>query len=181
MSPQLKRLSKPPSKNPQEFMRRCRILFCPVISGFPLGACTVVNVRALPRALIQGVYPFPPTCLLLPGGGLEGLEWEGDVCQAFPLLAHTRGCLKAHLQLCSLPWPFQLAALAMKPLNLTRSTQALNGRLLKQIFCAFSVLASELAPGCLQGMAYRGVCSETWQESLLRGMSRSFHETVACA
>lgn len=42
-------------------MRRCRILFCPVMSGFPLCAYTTTNVRALPRALIQGVYPFPPT------------------------------------------------------------------------------------------------------------------------
>lgn len=79
------------------------------------------------------------------------------------------------------PFAFPAGSSAVKPLNLTRSTQAFNGRLLKQIFCAFSMLASELAPGCLQRMAYLGVCSETWQESLLQRISRSFHETVACA
>lgn len=115
---------------------------------------------------LQGLYPFP----LLPpaaGRGLEGLEQE-DVCQAFPLLAHTWGCFETHLQSCPLPFPFQLAALAMKPPHLTGSMQAFNGSLLKQMFCASSVLASELAPGYLQRLTYLGVCRETLQESLLQ-------------
>ena len=132
--PQLKRLSHPPSKNPRSSLRRCRILFCPAISGFPPRACVTAYVRALRRAQTSGGVPVPPTCLPLPGGGLEGPEQEGDVCQAFPLLAHTHGCLEAHLQPCPLPFPFQLAALAMKPLNLTGNAQAFNRSLLKLMF-----------------------------------------------
>lgn len=132
--PQLKRLRHPPSKRPMSSLRRCRILFCPVISGFPLHVCVTARVRVLPRAQTSRGVPVPPTCLPLPGGGLEGPKWEGDVCQAFPLLAHTRGCLEAHLQPSPLPFLFQLAALAMKPLNLTGSMQAFNGSLLKQMF-----------------------------------------------
>lgn len=128
--------------------------------------CLTANVRALPRAQTSGVVPIPPPTSCC--GKRSGRTGAGRCLPGFPLLAHTWGCFETHLQSCPLPFPFQLAALAMKPPHLTGSMQAFNGSLLKQMFCASSVLASELAPGYLQRLTYLGVCRETLQESLLQ-------------
>lgn len=133
----LTKLSHPPSKNPHDFVVvQDLVLPC----DFWLPSARVCDSHLHESARPSGLAPLLPPDLPLPGevGEDRGREERlaEDICQAFPWLARTTGCLEAHLQPCPSPFLFPAGSSSSKTSLISPGarTRTFNGSLLKQMF-----------------------------------------------